>query len=270
MPDLSTVIVFPLLVAVAALILEYWVIKPLRKKHEVALPTSSQPVSRDWATAVKRAIKQFKAQQSGYNWRWWLWWLKDQNTVTIEDLDPGRGKATLILAVSKSQPSAENPVPGVLTLTTEHRVVARYQIVIDRTGDILKIDSLPVKIARTGSSPVQYQDELPTTTLVIKNRRKPLVENIGNEVRVTIEFDVENSGRAGKVCPYIEFRIVTTRGDGRYTPKTFRSDPMAFDIPALCIKPFSLKFRFPLPDAPLVKSSKYVKVELYRCPDTQL
>ena len=84
-------------------------------------------------------------------------------------------------------------------------------------------------------------------------------------VNVIIEFEVENRGRTGMVCPYIEFQVVTMKLDGQYTPKKWNTKPKPVEIPALRVKPFKYTLFFKAPDAPLVEPPNKVKIELHPC-----
>ena len=145
MQYLLTALIFPAIAIAIGLLLEYFGMQPL--KNAILIPRSST-MSRNWATAMRKAVKQFKAEQTGYNWNRWL---SNKNNITIEEWEVGRGQAILTLAVSKQQPSAENPIPGMVIFTTERRIIAKYQLVIDRTGDILKMRSVPINIVSPNS-----------------------------------------------------------------------------------------------------------------------
>ena len=264
MQNLTNLILLPVVVIVIGLIIEYWVIQPIRKKSEVAIP-SSPMISKGWATAIRRGIKQFKVQQTGYIWHWWS---RNRNTITIEAWKIEKGCATLTLAVSGEYKTVETPVPGVIQFVTKQRVAGVYELIIDRTGDILRMDSLPFTSVQSSTSPNLSQEDLPETKLTIKNRKRPVVEKKNGEVKVIIEFDVENSGKVGKACPYVEFQVVTIGKDGKLAPQPFRSEPESYDIPALTIVPFRLKYSFHSPDWPLVGPSDKVRVELFPYPST--
>lgn len=265
MQGLSTLLIVPFVVTVIGgaivLVIEYFFIQPVRRAIDASIPQSS--VSRDWATAMRRAVRLFRAQYYGIIGQWLP---RPDETITIEEWDIEKGRATLTLAVNKMLETFE---PGIFGFFRVPCVIAKHRLTVDRTGDILALKSIPVDQIRTGYFPRTSRWPLPKTTLAITDRKPPRTEKVDNGVNVIIEFEVENSGRAGKVCPYIEFQVVTTKVDGRYTPKKFNTRPKPFDIPALCVKPFKFTLFFSSPDLPLVEPPHEVKIELYPCPDVQ-
>jgi hypothetical protein len=61
--DWLTILIFPVVVVVIGLLIEYFVIQPIKKAKEIPLPTN---VNRDWANAIRKAVKNFRDQQSGF------------------------------------------------------------------------------------------------------------------------------------------------------------------------------------------------------------
>lgn len=264
MQDFTNIFGVPLAVAViagvAVVIFEYYVIKP---RTEVSIPRSSS-ISRDWATAIRRGVKQFKSQQADYDWNWWS---SNRNKITIESWRIEKGQATVTLAVSGKYETFERPVPELLYHVTKWQTVARYNLMIDRTGDILRMNALPLNSPNTRAQVTYRQDELPETSLKIKNKKQPVVQRNNGDVKVIIEFDVENSGKAGRVCPYIEFQVVAPDRNGNRTTYPIRTAPKAYDIPALSIMPIRFEHTFHAPEWPLVDSLDKIKIELFPCPN---
>lgn len=266
MQDLTIIFIIPLLVAIiggaAVVIFEYYVVKP---RAEVLIPHSS-PISRDWATAIRKAVKKFKLQQTDYDWNWWS---SDRNSITIESWTIEKGQANVMLAILGECDTVETPVPGVLQLVTKRQVIAKYNLAIDRTGDILRMNVLPFGSANTNVQVGFHQKNLPETKLTIKNKKQPVVQRINGDVKVIIEFDIENSGKAGKACSYIEFQVVAPNRFGNLTPQPVRTAPMSIDIPALTTKPIKFEKTFHAPEWPLVDSLSKIRIELFPCPDAR-
>jgi hypothetical protein len=264
MQGFVTIFGIPLAVAiiagVAILIFEYYVIKP---RTEVSIPRHIS-ISRDWATAIRRGVKQFKAQQADYDWNWWS---TSRNKITIESWNIEKGQANVILAVSGKYETYESPVPAVLQHVTKWQTVGRYELIIVRTGDILRMNALPLSSPNTRTQATFHQPELPETKLKIKNKKQPVVQKNNGDVKVIIEFDIENSGKAGKACPYIEFQVVTSDQYGRRTTYPMRTAPVAYDIPALTIVPIKFEHTFHAPEWPLVDSLDKIMIELFPCPN---
>jgi hypothetical protein len=166
--DLATLVVFPVVVGVIILIVEYFVIQPIRKAKAVSIPHPSS-ISRDWMTAIKNGVRKFKTQQSGYVWSWWS---RDRHSISIEEWSIEKGRATVTLTVSGKQSVVENPIPGVISFGTTQRIIARYQLSIDRTGDILKMISIPIQ-----------DSESDTPNAKAYPRSKGIVLKEGNQLR---------------------------------------------------------------------------------------
>jgi hypothetical protein len=261
MEDILKLGFIPVIGIVIGLIIEYFIIQPIKKATERAIP-SSPSISKDWSTAMKKAIGQFRSQYYGHIGQWLP---RPHESVTIDEWDIEKGRATLTLAINKMLETFE---PGILGFFRIPRVIAKHKLTIDRTGDILEIKSIPVDLSQTGYSSRTPPSPLREMTLTIKNWQARR-EKVNNGVNAVIEFEVENSGKAGKICPYIEFEVVTTELDGNYTPKKWHTKPKPVDIPALCVKPFRYSLFFQSPDLPLVEPPHEVKIELRTYPDTR-
>src|SRR3972149_4862465 len=164
MPDLATLILIPVAVVVIGLIIEYWIIQPIRKRTEIAIP-SSRSINKDWAIAIRRAIRQFKAQPSDYNWKWWS---PGRNRLIIEAWKIEKGQATLTVAVSEKQDTVAKPVPGIIQFVTVKRIIARYELIIDRIGEVLKVNSIIVDKADQLAPMYSYERDLPETRTTVK------------------------------------------------------------------------------------------------------
>jgi|GEM_PF-4512398 hypothetical protein len=249
---------WPVIVGIIILIVEYFVIQPLRKANEVSIPPS---VGRDWATAIKTAVKKFKAQQSGYIW---LWFLPNRNTITLDEWNIQKGQATIMLSVYRKIETWETPVPGLAHRVTVPQLIARYELLIDRTGDIRRLNSVVITTNSQSNYSQQLKNSLPPTTLEIKNRSVKTEKIPKDGIKILVEFDVVNSGKLGKVCPYMEYKVINTiRGDNR----SVHSAPKSYAIEALGTIHFRFEKVFYPPDLPLADSIEKVKIEIYPCPD---
>lgn len=96
--DWVTLLIIPVIVVVIGLLIEYYVIQPIKQAKEIPLPTR---VTRDWENAIRKAVKHFKAQQSGFENEGLFNSKKDDSkTVKVEECTVYRGKATLIVSIS--------------------------------------------------------------------------------------------------------------------------------------------------------------------------
>jgi len=138
MQNLLSTLIWPVIVGIVLLIIEYFVAQPIRKANKTSLPVS---INQDWTKAIEIAVKRFKTQQTGFIWNWWS---SNKNKITIEDFSISKGQATLHLAIWKNIQIANTLAPGVAILDKEARIIAKYELVIDRTGDTLKIKSIQV------------------------------------------------------------------------------------------------------------------------------
>ncbi len=129
MSDFWALVGAPFVLLLVGLLVEYWVIQPIRNSQEYK--DVSKENRRDWATATTRAIKRFRRQQPHYKG------LFRRKNIKIEATEVKRGYAIIWIAVSKSQffrNRSDN--------TSE--VEERFELTIDRTGDILRVKSLDV------------------------------------------------------------------------------------------------------------------------------
>ena len=260
MSDLATLIIFPVIVGVIVLLVEYFVIQPIRKAKSVSIPRSSS-ISRDWMTAIKTGVKQFKAQQPGYVWNWWS---RDRHNIAIEEWSIEKGQATLTLAVSAKQSVVNNPIPGVISFGTAQRVIARYQLTIDRTGDILRMISIPVQ---NDAADYPASATHPRAKgIVLKEVKKPITEVTHEGLKVRIEFVAENWGKATRIYPYVEYKVAEFIG-GKFVERVVSSPPSwAVDLDAYSSTLIPFEATFDATTVILTKPPNKVKVKLFRKP----
>jgi len=124
--------VSPLIVSVIALLVEYGIIQP-RYHHMIQdLP---KHVRRDWVTATIKALRRFRKELNRSQGI-----AKRRNVVLLEK-DVKQGNAELIVGISESVTIWRRILFGA------PRIVQKVWMVIDRTGDILKIRYLPTELS---------------------------------------------------------------------------------------------------------------------------
>jgi hypothetical protein len=192
--NLWTLVISPVTVIVIGLVIEYWVIQPLKGRKD----SSAQPLvtNRDWATAQKKAIEQFKSERPEYRWN-----NSVGETIRTERFDGLRGQGTLQIAVWTNR-AAQGAY-------LEPAVIERHKFVIDRTGDIVGREAIPVQrpkppewlrpdkifedILLGMSKSTTPKRELPETTVRIKEVKEPMIQKVNNGTKVQIKFVIENS-----------------------------------------------------------------------------
>lgn len=102
----------------------------------------------DWASASAHAIKRFRKQQPGYTG------VLCRRSIKIEAEHVKRGHADMQIAVSKRRFFWKN-------LTGVSPIDERFELTIDRTGDILRIDQLPVDENGESRQPISKRHTTP-------------------------------------------------------------------------------------------------------------
>jgi len=111
---------------------------------------------------------------------------------------------------------------------------------------------------------------LPETIVVLKEVKEPVVKVTSNSVTVRIEFVIENKGRAGRVCPYIEFKVVDMQKGIGLGEQIIRSPASwVVEVDELSTYVIACEWIFAPTIIPLVKPPHKVKVELYPYPEVQ-
>lgn len=225
----------PITVGIIILILEYWLIQPLRDAKGGRLPFFS-PIRRNWSTATKRALKSFKTQHDQYKWFF------AREKVNVESMSVDKGKATLNLKVTTR---ARNSQSSLYKLFIEPLVIARYQLVIDRSGDILKkqtLDLKPLAKIKFSSSPIKQETE--------------------SGISVIFTVLIENHGRSGKFCPVFEcFTVnVLLPEEERFQWTKAKLEPIEVD--SFDTEQVRCEVIFSPPEAPLVSHNHKVKISV--------
>jgi hypothetical protein len=205
--DWLTVLIIPIVVVVIGLLIEYYVIQPIKQAKAIPLPTN---INRDWANAIRKAVRNFKAQQSGFENEGLFNTKKDDSkTIKVDECRVYRGKASLIVSVSYIGVSGNylsfNPKD-----TRYWNVTKKYRLEVDRTGDILKSTEVDTQQTPIGG-------DVPPTKLSVSNIKSSTSKVTNGTVTVFIDFDIKNEGQAGSTCPQIEYPVVLM-SKGKYEP----------------------------------------------------
>ncbi|GEM_PF-4723935 len=123
--------VSPLIVSIISLLVEYGIIQPRYHRMIQNLPKQSR---RDWITATIKALKKFQKELNRSQGI-----AKRRNVVLLEE-EVKKGNAELIVGISEGVAIWRRILFGA------PRVVQKVWMVIDRTGDILKIRYLPLEL----------------------------------------------------------------------------------------------------------------------------
>lgn len=262
-------------------LIEYGIIKP---KFEMAWnPLLAQSGNRDWSTAVKTSIQRFQSTQGGHV-------LPFGEHYRVEDvhIEKGRGTITLVVLPKTALVFAFTSLSfliDALNVDEFPNVIARYQIIIDRTGDILSVKSFPVaeneryrplySPRSRFSDPFKRSDfhdfnnffqesNSPKKGLVLKEIRKPIKEISSGNLVIKIEFTVENWGEATTIYPYIKYKVAELI-NGKFVEKIVLSpEDWKVELKAFSSTPVAFHNAFPLGTQLLAKGKDSVYVRLYQ------
>jgi len=216
-----------ILANVLSTLIEYGIVKP---KFEMAWnPLLAQSGTRDWSTAVKKSIQKLRSTQGGHV-------LPFGEHYRVEDVHIEKGKGTVSLVVLPKTAlvyafTGLSFLVDALKVDEFPHVIARYQIIIDRSGDILNIKSIPVaenekyrplystqsripRFARPRTSSTipgvfsaSQDGTIIQSGLILKEIKKPIKTVTSDGLIIEIEFTVENWGEATTVYPYVRYKI---------------------------------------------------------------
>ncbi len=259
-------------------LIEYGIIKP--KFETMWSPLLSQSGNRDWATAVKSSIQKLKSTQGGHV-------LPFGEHYRVEDVHIEKGKGTITLVVLPKSAlvfafASLSFLIDTLNIDEFPHVIARYQIIIDRSGDILDVKSFPVpeneryrplyshqpRFSRFPKFPDFPEFSQGTTSpkkeLVLKEIKKPIKEVSSGWLNIRIEFIVENWGAAKSIYPYIEYKVAELK-NGKFEERVFHTpSDWKVDLKALSSTPVSYTNPFPVGTQLLAKGRNSVYVRLYQ------
>lgn len=277
MDEISTICIIPLLVTVvggiAVVVFEYFFVQPVKNSIDISIMQSQ--IDRDWSTAMRKALNHFRAQHYGVISQWIP---KPNEKIIIDDWGVKKGQATLIISVNnlvetysrKARTYNKMPVP-----------ISRHKITVDRSGDIIGIEFVPLENEQDDSnlgsdgiadilsmfpktyrsSPINSSEPVFSIT-----RKSPVVaQRTSTGMKVTIKFEIENRGKTGKTCPYIEFKLLTSRDDGKFSPKPYKYQLKPIEIPSMRKQEIQQSFEFLFPEIPLVEPPHKVIIELRSC-----
>lgn len=189
-------------------LIEYGIVKPRFEIDDARLPQSGK---RDWSTAVSIAIRKLRSTQGGHL-------LPFGEHYRVEDIHIQKGKGILTLVVLPKSAVVFayawlSFLINAFNVDTFPNVIARYRIIIDRSGDILDVKSLfvaeneryrPLYIPHSRS---QFT-ALPKNELVLKEIKKPIKKITAEGLLIQIEFIVENWGnRERTIYPFVRYKV---------------------------------------------------------------
>jgi hypothetical protein len=202
-----------------------------------------------WTKAQEIALSNFKKQRPQYDWSGFL-----AETARIDEVVP-QGECEILTIVVSTTDLVKTG--GNFRYPKD---IEWHSVTIDIAGNIIK--SHPIRtIERKNSDSAAHPDLLETDCVITKV--VPSIQRLGGEARVHIEVTIQNRGKAGKVCPYVEFQVDFLNGDKL---QVCRSNPKSFDIDALGEKSIVFKWVLKEPAVPLLQAPYKVKAELYKCP----
>ncbi len=128
---METSILQGLLFPVMVLLIEYLAVQPWLRFREATLLTpdsvDAESNERKWSDGLRLSVKHFKQNFGNYNWGGGI--IK-QHLVEVSDFSIGRGQAELNLVVK------------VRYLLDKPRAIAEYKLLIDKIGDLLRVETV--------------------------------------------------------------------------------------------------------------------------------
>jgi hypothetical protein len=256
-----------ILANIISLLIEYGIIKP---NFDTAWrPFLSQSGSRDWSTAIKKAIQKLGTTQGGHM-------LPFGEHYQVEDAHIEKGQGTLTLVVLPKSALlfafvGLSAFLDALNLDEFPNVIARYQIIIDRSGDILGVKSLPVaeneryRPLYSRQSRFSRFTALPQSELGLKIK-KPIKKVDWEGLKIRIEFIVENWGKAKTIYPYVEYKVAELI-NGKFEERIVHSPSgWRVDLQSFSSKPISFEAPFSAGTQLLAKGKNSVRVRIYPKP----
>lgn len=249
-----TLLIIPVIVGVIVVLIEYYIIQPIKQSKEIPLPIH---LNRGWGNGIRKAVKQFKAQQSGFENEGFFNTKKDNSTTfMVEKCTVYRGKAILVISVSYIGVSGD-----YISLNSKDKrywnITKKYQLEVDRTGDILKSSEIDFQQTPIGG-------EIPPTKLSVQNIKSSTGKVSNGTVKVFISFEIKNEGQAGKICPQIEYPIVLM-SKRKYEPAPHIANMKQVEIPALSTILYKYEENFNFMDVPVISDLSKIKVRLKSC-----
>ena len=138
MANTLSLLIIPVVVGLIVLIIEYWIIQPLKAARE------SEPklirAGKNWSTAIENATEKFKQQQPQYDWK------KGCESVKIDKVHTGREHGIIILSVITDDSFRAPPAQST------PYVLAKYHLTIDLAGNVRELELLEQSEDRGGFS----------------------------------------------------------------------------------------------------------------------
>lgn len=201
-----------------------------------------------WERAREIAIETFKHRLSKYNWRF--------EHVQIDSFSRDKEKGTLkVTVVEQKQKVFDNP---------RWWPIERYTLVIDRSGDILNMQSVPVK-EEEKYKPMSF-DQFGIEESIELENITPVTQVTHEGLLMRIEFTVKNHGVATRRYPYVEYKIAENK-EGTYKERIVKSPPSwVIDLDARSITPVSFDATFEATTILLTRPPNKIIVRLLRKP----
>jgi len=149
-------------------------------------------------------------------------------------------------------------------------VLARYELLIDRTRDILRMKSLPIGeneryrslFTSRSTTYIPHQEE----KIVLKEIKKPIKQVTWEGLKIRIEFVVENWGKEKNIYPYVEYKVVDLK-NGKHVERIVHS-PLNWEVKlqAFSSTPIAFDSSFPADTHLLAKGEDKVKVRIKKSP----
>ncbi len=257
-----------ILANVISILIEYGIIKPkFETRWGEHLPKSG---NRDWVTAIKKSIGRFGETQGGH-----IIPFGEHYQVEKIKIEKGRGILDLVVLPKSALVftfAGLSAFIDALKIDTFPNVIARYQITIDRSGDVLAAKSLPVaddeRYRPLHPSKPLFSDHTnpPKEGLILKEIKRPKKKTTSEGVTIRIEFIVENYGMARAIYPFVEYKIAELK-NGKFVERIIRSpsDWMVI-LQASSITPIAFDASFSAETQVLTKGKDRVYVRIHKKP----
>lgn len=219
-----------------------------------------------WERASEIAIERFKKQNEKFGWF--------REKINTEKYRWGKGRGYLQIAVVEYKNSG-------LWGQAQWYPHERYKLTIDRTGDILEIEALPVSEDEKYKNPLReyhkFQDADMNSMLEFLQRseakdeiylesiKEPRAIITSSGLTVEIEFVVMNLGKAATIYPMIEIHVAELKS-GSYVSRVVQKT-IKVDLKSNSRMPISYLFSLDPTTQLISRSAKDVKVILQQKPN---
>ena len=243
--DYWNVAIIPLIIGALVLIIEYWIIQPL-KDAKINIPPS-EVIGDVWPSAMRRAVSQFKKQQRGFSW------FGGTNSIVIDSWDIGKKFASMTLSVTRQKSELDYWSNGHTTMYSPYsipQIIAIFELLIDQAGNIKKIRSLP--LTEYSSSNSSTTNLLSKPDVRITNLRKIQFNKLDEDFNIITDFEIENNSSIDIVIrTYVEIWLLTIDEQGAKKKVKWPIKYKKYKIPAQSIISCHLEYIVYYPNIPL-------------------